>query len=286
MQAYAIRALRWSIGSVVLLLLLFPALSQAQTTFGTNPTTLLIPETYQGNEIQLKAWLQVPGGQGPFSTIILIPGCDGLDRNGWAQMQTWARWLMQLDYAVMTIDSFTPRGVTNACANGEIIPGELHAADAYTAAAHLSHFRQLQGGKIGVIGFSHGGWGALETASNRRPGIVELRARLAAQNVAIAAVVAVYPACFRHVQASFQIPLLILIGEKDDWTPAGACRRLAAHARLDGAPVELKVYPNAVHVFDIDKPPRTYIGHVLQYDAEATADARQQIQRFFAGFLH
>ena len=214
MQAYAIRALRWSIGSIVLLALLFPALSQAQTTFGTNPTPLLIPETYQGNEIQLKAWLQVPGGQGPFNTIIVIPGCDGLDRNGWAQMQTWARWLMQLDYAVMTIDSFTPRGVTNACANGEIIQGELHAADAYTAAAYLSHLPQLQGGKIGVIGFSHGGWGALETASDRMPGIVELRARLAAENVAIAAFVAMYPACFRHVQASFQIPLLILIGEK------------------------------------------------------------------------
>ena len=59
---------------------------------------------------------------------------------------------MQLDYAVMMIDSFTPRDVTNACGNGEIIQGELHAADAYTAAAYLSHLPQLQGGKIGVIG--------------------------------------------------------------------------------------------------------------------------------------
>ena len=285
MRIRPIHLFRWSL-KLTLLLTCSAALAQASTTFGPNPTPLLIPETYQGSEIQLKTWLQVPTGSGPFNTVMLIPGCDGLDRNGFAQMQTWARWLLRLNYAVMMIDSFTPRGVGNACGNGKIVQGELHAADAYTAAAYISRLPQLQGGKVGVIGFSHGGWGALETASNRRPGIVELRAHLAVRNISIAAVVTVYPACFRHVEASFAVPLLILIGERDDWTPARACQRLAAHTRQDGASVEIKVYPNAVHVFDVEKPPRTYLGHQLQYDAEATTDARQTIEQFFAQWLH
>lgn len=285
MRIRPIHLFRWSL-KLTLLLTCSAALAQASTTFGPNPTPLLIPETYQGSEIQLKTWLQVPTGSGPFNTVMLIPGCDGLDRNGFAQMQTWARWLLRLNYAVMMIDSFTPRGVGNACGNGKIVQGELHAADAYTAAAYISRLPQLQGGKVGVIGFSHGGWGALETASNRRPGIVELRAHLAVRNISIAAVVTVYPACFRHVEASFAVPLLILIGERDDWTPARACQRLAAHTRQDGASVEIKVYPNAVHVFDVEKPPRTYLGHQLQYDAEATTDARQAIEQFFAQWLH
>jgi dienelactone hydrolase len=285
MRIRPIHLFRWSL-KLTLLLTCSAAPAQASTTFGPNPTPLLIPETYQGSEIQLKTWLQVPTGSGPFNTVMLIPGCDGLDRNGFAQMQTWARWLLRLNYAVMMIDSFTPRGVSNACGNGEIVQGELHAADAYTAAAYISRLPQLQGGKVGVIGFSHGGWGALETASNRRPGIVELRAHLAVRNISIAAVVTVYPACFRHVEASFAVPLLILIGERDDWTPARACQRLAAHTRQDGASVEIKVYPNAVHVFDVEKPPRTYLGHRLQYDAEATTDARQAIEQFFAQWLH
>jgi dienelactone hydrolase len=268
------------------LMLVCPAaLAQTLTTYGPQPTPLVIPETYQGNEIQLKIWLQTPGGPAPFNTVMLIPGCNGLDRYGWAQMQTWATWLMQLNYAVLMIDSFAPRSVTNACSGGEIVQGELHAADFYTAADYISHLPQLQGGKIAGIGFSHGGWGVLEAASNRTPGIVELRARLAAEHVGIAALVAFYPPCFRHIQASFQVPLLILIGEKDDWTFARGCQRLAAYPRQDGSELRLRVYPNAFHSFDIEKPPRKYFGHELEYDAAATTDARHEIQEFFAHWL-
>jgi dienelactone hydrolase len=288
------RAVRASVGKVTPMqafrawLALFLSLASGTAlaqTFGPNPTLLTIPETYQGQQIQLRTWLQIPQGPGPFNTVMLVPGCDGLERNGWAQMQTWARWLMQLHYAVMMIDSFTPRGVSNACRNGAVVPGQLHAADMYTAAAYISHMPRLQGGKIGGIGFSHGGWGVLETASNRMPGIVALRSQLAAKHVSIAALVAVYPACFRHIRASFQVPLLILIGAKDDWTYARTCERLAAYPRHDGAHVRLKVYPNAYHVFDIDKPPRRYLGHELEYDATATADARKEIREFFARWL-
>jgi len=270
---------------VVMMLACPAALAQTRTTFGLNPTPLIIPETYQGNTIQLKTWLQTPEGPGPFDTIMLIPGCDGLDRYGWAQMQTWASWLMQLNYAVLTIDSFTPRGVTNACGNGEIVQGQLHAADAYTAAAYISHLPQLQGGKIGVMGFSHGGWGVLEAASSQSPDIVELRARLASEHIGVAALVAFYPACFRHIQASFRVPLLILIGERDDWTPARACQQLVAYPRQGGTELRLKVYPNAFHVFDVGRAPRMFRGHELRYDAAATANARHEVQDFFARWL-
>jgi dienelactone hydrolase len=284
MRHFQLRAICWYLATVLLFVASAP-MAQTAATFGPDPTPLVIPETYKGVEIQLKTWLQTPVGSGPFNTIMLIPGCDGLDRNGWAQMQTWAGWLLQLNYAVLMIDSFTPRNVTSTCGNGGIIQGELHAADAYTAAAYISHFPQLKGGKIGGMGFSHGGWGVLEAASNRMPGIVELRARLAAENIRIAALVSVYPACHRHVEASFQVPLLILIGEKDDWTPARACERLAAQPHGDGSEVRLKVYPSAYHMFDVAKPPRTHLGHVLQYDAAAAADARQQVQQFFTHWL-
>ena len=275
------RALRaWL--ALVLSLASGSALAQAS---GPEPTLLPIPETYEGRTIELRTWLQIPEGPGPFNTVMLVPGCDGLDRNGWPQMQTWARWLLQLHYAVMIVDSFTPRGVTNACRNGDIVPGQLHAADMYTAAAYIAHMPRLQGGKVGAIGFSHGGWGVLEAASNRMPGVVALRGELAKQHVGISALVAVYPACYRHIEASFAVPLLIIIGAKDDWTYARACERLTAYPRSGSAEVRLKVYPNAYHVFDIDKPPRRYLGHVLEYDAAATADARRQIEQFFAHWL-
>ena len=42
-------------------------------------------------------------------------------------------------------------------------------------------------------------------------------------------------------------PTLILIGEAGDWTPAKRCRVMVAHARPDGAPIALTVYPGAHH---------------------------------------
>jgi dienelactone hydrolase len=262
-----------------------PILAQEPAKFGPTPTELLIPETYKGAEIQLKAWVQTPGGAGPFDTVILVSGCNGLDAPGWAHMQTWAAWLMQLKYAVMVIDSFTPRNVTNTCGNGDIIPGQLHAADLYTATAYISRLPQFRGREVGAIGFSHGGWGILEAASDRISSIDELRARLAKEHIGISAFVAMYPACYRHIRARFDVPLLIIIGESDDWTPARACERLAAYPRLPGPELRLKVYPNAFHVFDVEKPPRRYFGHELEYNAEATAGARREIQDFFARHL-
>ena len=51
-------------------------------------------------------------------------------------------------------------------------------------------------------------------------------------------------------------PLLILIGESDDWTPAEPCRKLTEIARQAGYPVSIKVYPGAHHSFDNKFPLR------------------------------
>ena len=61
-----------------------------------------------------------------------------------------------------------------------------------------------------------------------------------------------------HYSGAFKplAPLLILIGELDDWTPPEPCRRLAGAAQAAGYPVEIKVYPGAHHSFDSILPIR------------------------------
>jgi dienelactone hydrolase len=44
-----------------------------------------------------------------------------------------------------------------------------------------------------------------------------------------------------------RLPLLILIGEADDWTAAEPCRELA---KAGGSSVSIVVYPGAYHDFD------------------------------------
>lgn len=86
------------------------------------------------------------------------------------------------------------------------------------------------------------------------------------------------------------MPLLILIGDKDDWTPAGRCRQLqsAGFARPDL--VQAVYYPGAYHSFDARLPDRTVVGqggrrHRLAYDPAAAPDAEARTRAFFDKYL-
>ena len=91
-------------------------------------------------------------------------------------------------------------------------------------------------------------------------------------------------------------PLLILIGEKDDWTPAEPCRHLAEASRGAGYPVDIKIYAGAHHSFDSDRPIRydwrrnngnspSGKGATTGGDYSAWADAKKQVAAFFARHL-
>jgi len=91
--------------------------------------------------------------------------------------------------------------------------------------------------------------------------------------------VALYPWCgatgTRHPTLSS--PLLILGGALDDWVPPGACQRLDARGR----DLEVRVYANAAHSFDVPVPVHRYLGNLVGYSPRAASDAKAQILRFF-----
>ncbi len=82
-------------------------------------------------------------------------------------------------------------------------------------------------------------------------------------------------------------PTLILIGAEDDWTPAQACRELAAQPREGGAPLDLTVYPGTYHGFDNPKLTRgaRIFGHFLEYNEPAATDAWAKVLTFLAATL-
>jgi dienelactone hydrolase len=235
-----------------------------------DPTSLSFNAgTVGGPNSNARAELFTPPGTGPFSAMVVLHGCDGVGRH----YREWARQLAAWGYVAMLVDSFRPRGVSNTCNHGMDVPPLVQAQDAFEAADYLRSLPKVRGDRIGVIGFSHGGWAVMKAVLTAT--VQQDRAR------PFAAAVAFYPGCERPA-SPLATDTLILIGDVDDWTPVDRCRRWVGQAQLAGHVLDMKVYPGALHGFDAPHMPWIYTGHHVGRDPGAAADALVVTRAFLA----
>jgi dienelactone hydrolase len=272
-----------------------------------------------GSDQQIPATLIRPEGNGPFPAVVVMHDCSGLGPRSSGSPRRWADQLVPRGYAVLIPDSFGPRGLPNGVCTEQLERSRaanwyIRSGDAYGALAYLRTLPFVDGRRVGIMGGSHGGSSALasmvEPVSQRNP-------LFAAKRDGFAAGIALYPSCTapyggwstaRTAGAATGpavsrsglykpiAPLLILAGEKDDWTPAEPCRWLAETSQAAGHPVSLKIYPGAHHSFDSAAPVR-YVaarnngsapsgkGATTGGDPAAWADARAEVAAFFARHL-
>ena len=281
---------------------------------GPGPITVSSPLSSE----TLPATLMKPPGDGPFPAVVIMHDCSGLGPKSSGSPGRWAGKLVAQGYVVMIPDSFTPRGFPGGVCT---VPGPaqksvnalVRAADAYGALAALRRLPFVDGAHVGIMGGSHGGSTTL-AAMVEPPGPQNPLA--AAKRYGFAAAIALYPGCAasygtwsvarRRGEAGLTFepagiykpvaPLLVLIGEKDDWTPAEPCRQLVDRARAAGYPVDIKIYPGAEHSFDSNAPRRYRAdrnnanapdgrGATTGGDPAAWADAEQRVAEFFAAHL-
>jgi dienelactone hydrolase len=142
--------------------------------------------------------------------------------------------------------------------------------------------------RVGIIGFSHGGWTTLDALDE---GLASRARAAAGAEHGFAAGIAFYPECtFGSWIPAYRTaaPLLILTGELDDWTPAGPCRGLAERVQAQGQPVSFKLYPGAHHAFDTFAPKtrvpeaRQGRGATIAGDPAAREDSIREVAAFFA----
>lgn len=226
--------------------------------------------------LTLEGFLYRPKGSGPFPALVLLHTCAGLREH----VFDWAEKLVAEGYVALAVDSFSPRGI-RTCGPGR--PGHAAvAADAFGALVYLRSLPFVDRDRVGVMGWSFGATAALMAGS-------ELGAFLQPPEGGFRAAVAFYPYCTGYL-GDETVPLLLLLGELDDWTPASDCVARAEELRQEGQTVVWKVYPGAYHSFD-EAELRRYSGtaivqgHILEYDPEATADAWKRVRAFLAQHL-
>jgi dienelactone hydrolase len=220
---------------------------------------------------KLLGYLARPAGDGPFPAVVVLHGCSGFSAGGSLQL---ADQLKDWGYVALMVDSLGARGLATACGG----PFSDQPGDAYAALRYLSQQSFVAPERVAVLGNSMGGSSALYAVD--RDLMAQYFRRFTDR---FRAAVAYYPSC--GIPATLiAAPALILIGEADDWTPAERCRNMVAHARPDGAPIALTVYPGAHHGFNFAmlKPGRSSLGHWLEYSEAAAKDAEEKVRAFLA----
>jgi dienelactone hydrolase len=250
---------------------------------------------FEDASIALSALQYRPRGDGPFPAIVLLHGCSGMytaSGDVTPSHRRWAELLADDGYVALLVDSFNPRGHRSICVQQKrtILESRERVEDAYAAARWLTAQPYVAAGRIGLLGWSNGGTGTLysmRSASRMEP--------------AFRGAVAFYPGC-RTLSRSAPAyrpyaPLLILIGEADDWTLAEPCKELSSITGNEGAVVNIVTYPGAHHSFDrvglpvryrpnvrnLNKPDR--LGATVGEHPQAREDAVRRTREFFASLL-
>jgi dienelactone hydrolase len=114
------------------------------------------------------------------------------------------------------------------------------------------------------------------------------------------AVIAFYPWCGefgpgpdRNLYPDTETPLLLILGEDDDETPAAMCLDAARRIAERGRPIAWKVYPGTTHSFDssimgnrpFTRPLPGGRTTTYRYNRESTEDAWRESREFLARHL-
>ncbi|MBI2459930.1 MAG: dienelactone hydrolase family protein [Candidatus Rokubacteria bacterium] len=230
----------------------------------------------RSDPVTLSGTLFRPEGDGPFPALVLLHTCAGVQLH----VLEWAEWLKAQGYVALVVDSFSPRGVASVCGTGEV-PVYAVARDAYSALVYLRSLPFVDADRIGLAGWSYGAMAALL-------GVREAFVKATAPKVStFRAVIAFYPAC-EYFGPDTTLPVLLLLGDADTWTPPTVCVQVASRLQERGQTALAVVYPGAHHAFDrSDLGGRTVsvLGHTLRYDPAATADARSRVRSFLSEHL-
>lgn len=264
---------------------------------GPVPEALSIPVAgFSSAPAALNAWLFRATTPEPHPAVVMLHGCGGaITASGQlnARHRMWGEFLAENGYDALMLDSFAARGIRELCTQ-KMAERSLKEADrrgdAHAALAWLQQQSGVIPDRVALLGWSHGGGVVLDTVSHPNPVTPGFRAAIA-----------FYPGCSARARSPERFhpaaPLLLLIGEADDWTPAAPCLALGQAVAARGEPMELVSYPGAYHDFDNPalKAPRLRSevpngvnpgkGTTVAPDPLAREDAKQRVLRFLKEML-
>jgi dienelactone hydrolase len=207
----------------------------------------LVHRKYDKKPIVIWGTLYMPEkAQGRIPAMVISHGSAGVEQK---DIDRWVRAFKEMGIAAFLVDSFGGRGIVSTMDDQLQLSSAANDADALFALKLLSTDPRIDPKKIGQIGFSRGGGVAMDMVlESFRKGVID-------DDVRFAALIGFYPGC---AQVWWEVPmppltgapLMLALGEKDDYTPAKLCLNFMDIMKRDGLALEVHVYPGAYHDFD------------------------------------
>jgi len=179
-----------------------------------------------------------------YPLIIGVAGSLGWRKHHLEYMEMY----QQDGFATFELNSFKSRDITSTVGSQDEVTIAAIILDAYRALEKLAEHPNIDKEKVSITGWSLGGGVSLFS------GWMPVKNAITT-SVSFASHLAFYPPCFINPEnlAFTQEPIHILIGEKDNWTPAAPCSNLIK--KLEGkANIALTTYPESHHSFDSETP--------------------------------
>lgn len=222
-----------------------------------------------------------PAKNQPAPTVLVAHGCAGVD----SHHTSWAAELNSWGYNAAVVDSFRARGFTTVCDRGGFVSAAERAADLVLVAQEVRR-KPWHRGKIGAIGFSHGGSTMLALSKRDRYQVWAADFLPEDAPSGIDALVSYYPGCVAGgPPLQPDMPVMIHFAMQDDWTPPSSCGWFSGTAKFADPRYTVHAYANATHTFDRMAPPRKYLTYYLAHDPDADRLSRQRTRAFFDRFL-
>ncbi len=197
---------------------------------------------------------------GKTPVVVIVPGClHTVSHN-----PSWHDLFLESGYAVVIMDSFTPRDLEGDALERVCsllaVPGFDRAGDMYATVEYLRRQDWVDADRIALAGWSHGGWAVMDAMAfyEERKNPYNISGEIPNHLDGVSAIFIVYPHCGFGTAAhngflwSKRIPTLILIAGQDRGVDPEKC--IKWHNKQENPNLRFTILENAEHTFDIPAP--------------------------------
>ena len=215
---------------------------------------------YMSGKDTVTSLLYMPEGKGPFPAIVVIHEWDGL--KGW--IKETAESMSKKGYITLAIDLYRGRVASTDEEAHELmrgLPEDRAARDLQAATAYLRTLKEVNGAKVGSIGWCMGGGYSLAAALNdsKLSACVICYGRLVTDSSTI---------------AKIPCPILGLFGEDDQGISPQSVREFESACKQEGKQIAVTIYKGAGHRFMNSE-------HASSYRQTSAEDAWNKVYAFF-----